>query len=136
MQWTTRDALMPTVQYGTASGQYTTNVTGLTHTYNASTLCGHPANDTGYVAPGTFNNATIITKPSTRYFYVSPCWPALGPMLCEMLRATGSSAQPSLGLAVGSSTAKIVSPAAADCTFTTWSPADLFGYQGACQLLA
>ena len=28
VQWTTRDAGTPTVQYGTASGRYTQNVTG------------------------------------------------------------------------------------------------------------
>ena len=70
VQWTSRDAGTPTVKYGTQSGKYAGTVTGLSHTYNASTLCGHPANDTGYVAPGTFHNATITTVPSTRYYYV------------------------------------------------------------------
>ena len=79
MQWTTRDAGTPTVMYGTQSGKYTSTVTGLSHTYNASTMCGEPANSTGYVAPGTFHNATITTIPATQYYYVfgDPVGPTL-----------------------------------------------------------
>ncbi|KAK9804531.1 hypothetical protein WJX73_005386 [Symbiochloris irregularis] len=71
VQWTTRDPGTPTVKYGTKSGTYTKTATGKTVTYNAQSMCGSPANDTGYVPPGSLHrvNLTGLTT-STRYYYV------------------------------------------------------------------
>ena len=61
---------MPTVKYGTKSGTYTTSETGTTHTYSAADMCGSPANDTAYVAPGSLHVVTLSNlTDSTEYYY-------------------------------------------------------------------
>lgn len=84
VQWTTRDAGSPTVQFGTTKGgPYPSTVAGTSVTYNASTMCGEPANSTGYVDPGSLHRATLTSlKPSTRYYYVYGD-PSFGPLSAE-----------------------------------------------------
>lgn len=71
VQWTTRDPGTPTVRYGTESGQHTETATGATHTYSAADMCGSPANDTAYVAPGSLQIVSLdnLTE-STQYFFI------------------------------------------------------------------
>ena len=71
VSWTTKDPGTPTVRYGTESAQYTDETTGTTHTYNASDMCGSPANDTAYVDPGSLHRVLLDNlTDSTQYFYV------------------------------------------------------------------
>ena len=71
VQWTTRDSGTPTVSYGTESGNYNLSASGTSHTYNASDLCGSPANDTAYVNPGSLHIVKLKgLEYSTEYFYI------------------------------------------------------------------
>ena len=70
VEWTTRDATTPMVMYGTTNGSLTNMVSAASKTYNASSFCGSPANDTGYVDPGMLHTATLTNLSyNTRYYY-------------------------------------------------------------------
>lgn len=46
-------------------------MTGNYTTYSASDMCTSPANDTGFIFPGIFNQVLVDSlAPSTKYFYV------------------------------------------------------------------
>ena len=70
VEWTTADATTPMVLYGTSASSLTSMVSATTKTYNASSMCGIPANSTGYVDPGMLHSATLTNLSfSTRYYY-------------------------------------------------------------------
>ena len=56
VQWTTRDKGVPSVQYGTASGTYTTTTTGTSATYLRTDMVGQPATTFGYFDPVRSNS--------------------------------------------------------------------------------
>ena len=70
VQWITRDAGTPTVQFGTTSGSLTSSKTGNTTTYTRQDMCGAAANSYGWIDPGTMNNVILTNlTPSTTYYY-------------------------------------------------------------------
>ena len=70
MQWVTRDARQPAVQWGTAPGQLSQSAVGDSTTYTRADMCGPPANTTGWVEPGLLHGAVMAgLAPSTRYYY-------------------------------------------------------------------
>eukprot|EP00891_Asterochloris_glomerata_P006762 jgi/Astpho2/6762/fgenesh1_pg.00103_%23_1_t len=68
VQWNSRDAGTPTVQYGTtpALGQ---SATGKTSSYGISDMCGAPANTHGWINSGTQNNVILSNLPPNTLFY-------------------------------------------------------------------
>ncbi|BDA47385.1 probable inactive purple acid phosphatase 27 [Coccomyxa sp. Obi] len=71
VQWSTRDVGVPTVIYGTDSGKLLQVAIGSTTSYKATDMCGIPANDTGFLDPGTLNYVKLTDlKPDTTYYYV------------------------------------------------------------------
>lgn len=70
VEWTTADATTPVVMYGTTNGSLTRTVSATTKTYNASSMCGAPANSTGYIDPGMLHSAVLSNLSyNTRYYY-------------------------------------------------------------------
>ncbi|DBB10212.1 TPA: hypothetical protein ACH3X3_001785 [Trebouxia sp. C0006] len=70
VEWTTADVTTPVVMYGTTNGSLTTMVSATTKTYNASSMCGSPANSTGYIDPGMLHSALLSNLSyNTRYYY-------------------------------------------------------------------
>lgn len=70
VEWTTADATTPVVMYGTVNGSLTMMMSAATKTYNASSLCGAPANSTGFIDPGMLHTAVLSNLSyNTRYYY-------------------------------------------------------------------
>jgi len=70
VEWTTADVTTPVVMYGTTNGSLTMMVSATTKTYNASSMCGSPANSTGYIDPGMLHSALLSNLSyNTRYYY-------------------------------------------------------------------
>lgn len=56
--------------YGTTNGSLTMMVSATTKTYNASSMCGSPANSTGYIDPGMLHSALLSNLSyNSRYYY-------------------------------------------------------------------
>lgn len=70
VEWTTADATTPMVMYGTTNDSLARTVSATTKTYNASSMCGSPANSTGYIDPGMLHSALLSNLSyNTRYYY-------------------------------------------------------------------
>ena len=70
VEWTTADPTTPVVMYGTSASSLTRTASATTKTYNASSMCGSPANSTGYIDPGMLHTATLSNLSyNTRYYY-------------------------------------------------------------------
>lgn len=55
---------------GLQSGNYTITKMGTYTTYTPADMCTSPANDTGYIFPGIFNQVLVEgLTPSTKYYY-------------------------------------------------------------------
>eukprot|EP00732_Lithocolla_globosa_P001308 Lithocolla_globosa_v1_NODE_625_length_3568_cov_66.349274.p1 type:complete len:594 gc:universal NODE_625_length_3568_cov_66.349274:1884-103(-) len=65
--------LVPSVEYGTVSGQLTKQANGSSLTYTVDMMCGSPANIASpvfFIDPGWMHNVLLThLEPSTRYFY-------------------------------------------------------------------
>lgn len=71
VQWVSRDAGTPVVQWGTTPGQYSSTAQGSSHTYRKEDLCGGVATTSGWLDPGTLQAAVMSDlQPDTRYYYV------------------------------------------------------------------
>ena len=70
VEWTTADATTPVVMYGTSDSSLTRTASATTKTYNASSMCGSPANSTGYIDPGMLHSALLSNLSyNTKYHY-------------------------------------------------------------------
>eukprot|EP00731_Ephydatia_muelleri_P012121 Em0006g1015a len=69
--WVTKDAVAPTVLWGTESGKYLQSSMAASGTYSATDMCGSPATDFGFRDPGLIHRATMNNlTPGQTYYYI------------------------------------------------------------------
>lgn len=68
VQWVSRDARQPAVQWGTAPDALDSSAAGDSLTYTRADMCGAPANASGWMDPGTLHGAVMGgLRPGVRY---------------------------------------------------------------------